>query len=513
MSGGTEALKEAIRRSLPLVVVLVVLGIAAMNTLRQLSGPVYAASAQVLNAPNDLAATLADIQTSFVDPDRAEEVERAVAASDELFERTARSNEDLGTADELQDATTVDARSGIITFTVETDDPELAVDIANALSEEYISYREDIQGATIREAIIQIRAELADAPADATTSPFLREQLNRLELLQTLNSGNAVPIDEADEAEKISPAPIRDSLLGGAIGFLLAVLLAGTREALNTRVRSEVDVEELLDVPVLASVRTLPRRARLVMYGRHEEEFGDTYALLAASLMQLRESGGERLLAVTSAGATEGKTTTAANLAVALARRGANVILADFDVRRPSLGTVFGIDEKAPGVLQAITHGTPVERMLWSVPVIEAGRTRLWNPYPLATNGGAAQGESARPPLADGSLLVLPAGGSLSAAELVRSKRLPELLESIRSSADFVILDTPPALLTAEMTELSRSVDMVVAVVRQGRASRRNLEALRRQANSWTSRFVGAVLTDVSLDERGAYYGNRYGGK
>ncbi len=505
MSGGTEALKETLRRSLPLVLVLVLVGIAGLNVLRQLSGPTYAASSQVLNAPNDLASTLTDVQTSFVDPQRAEDIEEAIAASDALFDRTAEGNPELGSADELQDATTVSAESGIITFRVESDDAERTVGIANALSAEYISYREDIQGATIKQAIRQVRAELARSG----NSPFLSEQLNRLELLDTLNSGNAVPIDRADRADKISPAPVRDSMLGGALGLLVALLLVGGREALNTRVRTEADVEELLDVPLLASVRSLPRRARLVMYGRYEEEFGDTYALLAANLMQLRSSDGERLLAVTSAVASEGKTSTAANLAVALARRGSDVILADFDVRRPSVGAVFGIDNAAPGVLQAIRMDAPVEPLLWSVPIIQTGPIRQRAAFPQATNGGRSQSEPTEGRAGGGSLLVLPAGGSLTAAELIRSKRLPKLLDKLRSSADFVILDTPPALLTAEMAELSRSVELVVAVVRHGRATRRELQALQRQSKTWSSRFVGAVLTDVSTEEHRSYYGSR----
>jgi hypothetical protein len=63
------------------------------------------------------------------------------------------------------------------------------------------------------------------------------------------------------------------------------------------------------------------------------------------------------------------------------------------------------------------------------------------------------------------------------------------------------------------MTELSRNVDVVVAVVRQGRSTRRSLHSLTRQAQNWSAEFVGAVLTDVPTEEHRAYYGRSYYGK
>jgi Mrp family chromosome partitioning ATPase len=89
---------------------------------------------------------------------------------------------------------------------------------------------------------------------------------------------------------------------------------------------------------------------------------------------------------------------------------------------------------------------------------------------------------------------------------------MSDLVGRLREQADIVVLDTPPALLTAQMTELSRNVDLVVAVVRQGRSTRRSLHSLTRQAQNWSAEFAGAVLTDVPTDEHRAYYGRSYYG-
>jgi Mrp family chromosome partitioning ATPase len=73
-----------------------------------------------------------------------------------------------------------------------------------------------------------------------------------------------------------------------------------------------------------------------------------------------------------------------------------------------------------------------------------------------------------------------------------------------------VVIDTPPALLTSEMTELAELIDLAVVVVRQGYVSRRSLRSLARHAASWPTDVAGAVLTDVRVS--GAY-GTYYGAK
>ena len=74
------------------------------------------------------------------------------------------------------------------------------------------------------------------------------------------------------------------------------------------------------------------------------------------------------------------------------------------------------------------------------------------------------------------------------------------------ADADILMLDTPPALVTVEMAELSRRVDAVILVVRQGRVSRRSLRALARQTKGWKAQITGAVLTDAPQEERHSYY-------
>jgi Mrp family chromosome partitioning ATPase len=96
----------------------------------------------------------------------------------------------------------------------------------------------------------------------------------------------------------------------------------------------------------------------------------------------------------------------------------------------------------------------------------------------------------------------------LRSGSIGQSPRVSAVLSEIggKANADIVVIDTPPALVTVEMAELSRNVDNVIVVVRQGRVSRRSLRALARQTQSWRAEIAGAVLVDAPSEERHSYY-------
>jgi polysaccharide biosynthesis transport protein len=491
-----EALKAAIRRSLPIVAVLVVLGALSVNAFKQIQGARYSATARVYHSTIDLSTAVTQIDPGFVDPERVMETALSLAGSPEPYERAARRLG--GTGSELRADTEVGGSDqvDIIAFTTTTDDADQAKRIANAIASAYVEWRADIQSGTITRAINQLRSQIETSPPAARTQ--LQDELDRLNVMQTLASGGATVIERATEAPKVSPAPVRDTLLGASLGFVIGLLLAGAREAFNTRVRSESDVEEALEKPVLATIQTLPKRAGIVVAGRHESRWGDTYALLAANLMQIRSGKkGPTVLAVTSSIAGEGKTTTASNLAVAMAMRGQSVVLAEFDLRKPAIGRMFRIPFDSPGVIQLVDGEATLDSALWQIQVNGAsGSGVVAVPPGLGSNGYGTEG----------SLRVVAAGGQERGARVARSARIPELLEKLGEGADVVVLDTPPALATVEMAELSASVDAVLVVVRHGRVTRRSLIALNRQAEGWRADIIGAVLTDSPSEEDEYYY-------
>jgi succinoglycan biosynthesis transport protein ExoP len=512
-SGGAEAFKAAIRRSLPIMIGLIVLGVLAVNLFARIQGPKFQATSQVQVSATPLSSVITGTQPAFVDPQRSQDTAQALANSPQLYQLVAQqTGKALGSASELQSATTVSEvpDTDIISFATTRSDERAAIRSANAVANGYVAFRGQLSGATIASTIAKLQQTLAPLSASDPQRTQLESQLRRLQLLQSVNSSDSVVVRSADRADQTSPAALKDTALGLSIGLIIALLFVAIREAVDTTIRAESDVEDLLSAPVLATVRTLPRRTRIVTYGRHEATFGDTYALLAAQLSPTEKGKQHDVLAVTSALPSEGKTTTAANLAVAAARRGLNVILVDFDFRKFSMTQLFEIPVRTPGAAQVLEGELTLLDALWNItldgpaPVAsQTGRVGILRAPidpPVPTNG--------RTDRTEGTLRLLPSGPTSDTGPVQRP-HLRQLLRELRAEADLVILDTPPALLTVEMTELAQLIDTVVVVVRQGRVTHRSLRTLQRAARNWPAGIAGAVITDARGlgNEYGAYYG------
>jgi Mrp family chromosome partitioning ATPase len=499
---GIETLKGVARRSAWLVVLSVAVGAVAMNLIRTTQGPLYAATSKVVLSPTDLSQALTGF-SSYVDPQVVDATEQALASSRQLFERVAADSDNrVGTANEIDGATRVSKSGGTVTFSVTSESSGKAVEIADAVARTYPTWRADVQGAAITQAIDQVEARLKESKQP---DPSLQDQLNRLRVLKTLTSGNVLLVEPADGAAKTRPRPFRDSLVGGLIGLFVALLVVAARELIETRVRSEAEVEELLSAPVIGTVEALPRRLT-VAAGHRGERYQDMYGLLAANLAQLEHKPRGSVIAVTSATAEEGKTTTASNIGAALARRGADVVLIDLDTRKPSLSKVFNIPAGALGIDDVLANRTPAEEAMWTISPNGYGMVAT-QAAPRTRDRAAAARTNGRD---SGSLRVLPMGPS-SGDDVVRhSKRLEGVLKDLAVRADYVLVDTPPALSVPNMTEIAQLVDLVLVVVRHGRVSRRSLSALTRLQRSWPDVSLAAVLVGTPrYEEVHAYYGSQ----
>jgi capsular exopolysaccharide synthesis family protein len=227
-----------------------------------------------------------------------------------------------------------------------------------------------------------------------------------------------------------------------------------------------------------ASIATVSRNGRspmtsssdpqLVMLSEPRSAAAEAYRSLAASLQFAQVDRQVRTIGVTSAAAGEGKSSTVANLAVALAEGGRQVIVIDADLRRPGLHELFG------------------------VPASDG----------LAVLLGADRGELPLFETAAPGVRVLPAGPTPSnPMEMLASERFDGVLALAREQADFVLVDTAPAGALADAAVVGRRLDGVLLVVTAGRTKRELARRARDQLEQVNANVLGVVLVDVTDDE------------
>jgi capsular exopolysaccharide synthesis family protein len=353
-------------------------------------------------------------------------------------------------------------------------------------------------------------ASLPDAEAE-------EQRLSRqVETLQTLaddllRERQKARIDQAVEAGQVE---IVDQALvpGGPMGrggkkrvffALLVGLLLGTGGALaldrlNTALFRREEIEEQLHLPVLAIIPRIsadarkkgrkwlraPKTKALARRGSQTTEglitVSDLHSAGSQAYRKLRthlifSTGGDslRTLLVTSPGASEGKSTVTANLAVTFAQQRLRVLLVDCDMRRSRLHTLFGV-ERLPGLTEVLARQATLEQAI-------------------------------RPTEVEG-LHLLPAGTLVpNVSELLGSDRMRNALAELSEHYDLVLVDTPPVLAAADAEILGVQTDATLVVIRAGQTERQPAQYAVQQLRAIGARVVGAVLNDP--DEKVAGYG------
>jgi capsular exopolysaccharide synthesis family protein len=329
---------------------------------------------------------------------------------------------------------------------------------------------------------------------DSIVYGSLLEQHQTLSTLAELQLSNASVLRAAEGAVQISPRTRLAGILGLFVGIVLGLGLAFLREAFDRRLRPEDDFNSVLDLPLLGRLPAPPRRAKqgeLAMISRPSTQEAESFRLLRANLELANVARQARTIMVTSASRGEGKTTTIANLAVALARAGRSVALVDLDTRNPSLDRIFGLGKRV-GLADVVLDDVPLADALTRVPLAAAG---------VIDASGTA------PVVAQGTLDILPVGSTPSIpAELVGSSAVAKILDELSEAADVVLVDAPPLLAMSDAVTLGARVDAVLVAVRLNVTDREILNDLARALKACPCAKLGYVLTGAEPHKGYEYY-------
>jgi tyrosine-protein kinase len=494
--------------------VLVPLAALAFSLQQQ---KLYRATAQVLLSTQNLAAQLTGTQSTGINlqPDRIAQTQADVARVHLLAQRVLGEVKGTGlTPQQLLDASSVSTATNadLLTFAVTNHDPARARHLVDAYAAAYVAYRRQLDTTSIQKALAGVDERLRSlTKAHAEKTALYASLVDRQQTLQTmeaLQTSNASVVQQADQVVQTQPKTVRNGVLGLVLGVVLGLGLAFLWEALDTRVRSSEEISERLGgLPLLARLPAPPRKLgaknRLVMLESPAGPHAEAFRMLRTNLDFVSLDHDVQTIMVTSAVDQEGKSTTVANLAVALARTGKRVVLVDLDLRRPFLARFF--DLAGPGVTQVALGHVNLESALASIAFTAAQPGAKQAAYGYRAENGNGAGHLS------GALEVLPSGPvPPDPGEFVGSRKLAEILAALRERADIVLVDAPPVLHVGDAMTLSSAVDGIVVLTRMKVVRRHMLHELARQLATVPTRVLGFVVADAGGEE-GYGYGYGYG--
>ncbi|MFL6158071.1 MAG: polysaccharide biosynthesis tyrosine autokinase, partial [Marmoricola sp.] len=279
---------------------------------------------------------------------------------------------------------------------------------------------------------------------------------------------------------QVSPKPALNLVIAGVLGLVLGAGMALLRDLLDNTVSSANDVESTIDAPVLSSVAydaDVPKHPLLTEVGSHSTRV-EAFRLLRTNLQFLDLDTRPRALVITSAVPSEGKTSTATNLAIALAQTGLRVLLVDGDLRRPKVASVLGL-ERSVGLTTVLV-----------------GRSELQDSIQKHTDSGIYF-------LASGPIPPNP-------TEVLQSRAAQELFDRVSQMFDMVIIDGPPLLPVSDAAIMARDVDGAILVVRHGKTTKDQLKQAALRLNQVDANLLG-VMVNMTPKRGGKNSGYGYG--
>jgi polysaccharide biosynthesis transport protein len=473
-----------------LIIVAVAVSVSATQPKR------YESTARVLLSWQNLANQLTNTGGSSVvqQPDRLAQTQAAIARTTSLATQVLKHVHAPGlTAGGLlaESSVSPNPSTDVLVFTVDDGNPVRARQLVNRYAVEYTVARLRLDNA----AILRARAGVEDSLHrldihGSRRSALYADLINRdqtLATMQALQTSNASVLQQAQGAAQVQPRVKRTAMLALVLGVILALAFAFLWETLDTKVRDAEEIgRHLGGIPLLGRLpppsKRLDAESKLLMAEKPNSADAEPFKMLRTNVEFVLLGIDTPTLMVTSAVEQEGKSTTAANLAIALARMGRRVVLVDLDLHAPRIGDFFR--HESPGVIQVVLGHADLDSALRRIPLqgSESGFPRL------RSGGGNLLS------LSGGSLHILPAGGSPpDRSAFFGSNALASIFDALRQRGDLVIVDAPPALQAGDAMALSRQVDGIIVVARVNRVRRPMLAELHRLLEISPARALGFV--------------------
>lgn len=404
-------------------------------------------------------------------------------------------------------------KSQLIELSVEHTNPQTAAALANEIPAVFAQRNTTQQlerfassKSSLEEELNQLQTELAtaetelatakDSGADQTTTNRLTDNILRLRdtysrLLQSYEDIriaearglNNIIIDEDARApaEPVRPQVLATTILATAVGTVLVLGLIVFIDYLDDTVKDPEKVEQTTGLSVIGTIShfavSKPADA-LVLANQPRAPISEAYRQLRTNIQYVSISRELKTILVTSAHMAEGKTTSAANLAIALTQAGNRVILIDADMRRPALHRVFQIPNSKGLTNLLLCNDTDAS-------FVQATKIK--------------------------DLSLVPSGPlPPNPAELLGSGRMKEVTAWLAQQADYVIFDSPPILVVTDSALLAQLVDTTLVVANAAQTRYQVLAAAGKRIAAVDGHIAGVLLNRVNPKDSAYHYYHNY---
>lgn len=301
----------------------------------------------------------------------------------------------------------------------------------------------------------------------------------QIRLAEAQNITSIIQVEPATPPEEpVRPQTLRNTALAALVGIFLAVGIVFALDFLDDTIKSPDWITTQTKLPVIGTIQTFdPKAGDPVALISPRSPVTESFRSLRTNVRYASVDHPLRVLLVTSPTPEDGKTTVAINLAVVIAQSGNRSVLIDADLRRPRIHKVLGLDNRQ-------------------------GLSGLFIQNPTTLNGALQQTRLE-------ALKVLPSGGTPpTPSELLGSQKMKEILDSIASEAEMIVVDTPPVLSVTDAAVLSPLVDGMLLVVKMGTTKQSALLQAVEQLQQVNARILGVVVNGVNPKKSHYYYRN-----
>lgn len=220
------------------------------------------------------------------------------------------------------------------------------------------------------------------------------------------------------------------------------------------------------------------RDHKLIVHEQPKSPIAEAYRTLRTNIQYAKVDGELKVLLFTSAGPVEGKSTVAANTAIALAQAGQQVILVDCDLRKPVQHHVFGLNKK--GLTNCLVGESPAVDLLQDT---EVEHLRVLTSGPIPPNP----------------------------AELLGSSRMEQTVNALKEIADYIVMDCPPVIAVTDASVLSRRADGVILVLDADQVRPEMARKAKELLENAQANLLGTILNRAEVEEEHSYYYYYYG--